>query len=345
MLLMRLFAPEFSLLTSIIFPYIGGGIIGCTTAYYLTRHPEFNPDLHRVTLLEATALAANSSGKGGGLLALWAYPDCLVPLSYRLHAELAEEHGGAERWGYRRVECGSLRASVGEEDAARAEAARAKCNSDSASSANELSSSPKNEKSQVAADGDKEWEKLPKQDEDAAALFEKSHQPADLDWVDAGVVRRYDEMGKPGTTETAQVHPYYFTSAIAELAREKGVDIRLGAKVTRINDINSKVTSVEYEDRKTESSCTIDGVTDVLVAAGPWTGRLIPRYKVENLRSHSVVFDADVSPYALFTEIQLPSGFVPRHRAAKGKKRTHRGAVDPEIYARPFGKVYACGKC
>ncbi|KAK1766109.1 FAD dependent oxidoreductase-domain-containing protein, partial [Phialemonium atrogriseum] len=105
---------------------IGGGIIGCTTAYYLTRHPKFDPSLHRITLLEATAIAAGASGKAGGLLALWAFPSCLVPLSYRLHADLAREHGGADRWGYRRLGCGGLSAVVREGDIRRLEAARLK---------------------------------------------------------------------------------------------------------------------------------------------------------------------------------------------------------------------------
>src|SRR5689334_4287322 len=94
------------------FASAGGGIVGCTTAYFLTRHPSFDPALHSITLLEASSIAAGASGKAGGLLGLWAYPQCLVPLSYRLHRELATEHGGAERWGYRRVGCGRVSAVV-----------------------------------------------------------------------------------------------------------------------------------------------------------------------------------------------------------------------------------------
>ena len=86
----------------------GGGIIGSTTAYFLSQHPNFNPKKHSITLLEATKIAGGASGKAGGLLALWAYPNCIVPLSYRLHYELAEKHGGAERWGYRAVHCGQI---------------------------------------------------------------------------------------------------------------------------------------------------------------------------------------------------------------------------------------------
>ena len=80
---------------------VGGGIQGCTTAYFLTRHPKYDRTKHSITLLEATSIAAGASGKAGGLLALWAYPSSLVPLSFRLHAELAKEHGGDHRWGYR----------------------------------------------------------------------------------------------------------------------------------------------------------------------------------------------------------------------------------------------------
>jgi len=44
---------------------IGGGIIGCTTAYFLTRHPSFDPARHTITLLEASKIAGGASGKAG----------------------------------------------------------------------------------------------------------------------------------------------------------------------------------------------------------------------------------------------------------------------------------------
>lgn len=332
---------------------IGGGIIGSTTAYYLTRHPKFNPVLHRITLLEATAIAAGASGKAGGLLALWAYPAALVPLSYRLHRELAAEHGGAERWGYRRVGCGSLSAVVKERDikarlAGKAQQSNGNVNGNAANVPAPVPTAgttgvpkPEDDKDN---DKDKQWEKLPKQDTAAASLLQDSPLPADLDWIDAGLIQYYEEMGTPGKTETAQVHPFHFTTSIAALAKEKGVDIRLGAKVTKINYSKTAVESVEYEDREAKETRTIDEVTDVVVTAGPWTGRVLPRSKVEGLRAHSVVYDADVSPYAVFTDIQLPGDFVPEHRAKLGQKRKHKGNVDPEIYARPFNEVYACGE-
>jgi glycine/D-amino acid oxidase-like deaminating enzyme len=45
---------------------IGGGIIGATSAYFLTHHPSYNPEKHKVILLEATKIAGGASGKAGG---------------------------------------------------------------------------------------------------------------------------------------------------------------------------------------------------------------------------------------------------------------------------------------
>jgi glycine/D-amino acid oxidase-like deaminating enzyme len=198
----------------------------------------------------------------------------------------------------------------------------------------------------------KAWEKLPKQDAAAASLLSGSKLPADLDWIDPSLVASYEQMGqRAGATETAQVHPFHYTTAMAELARDKGVDIRLRARVTKINQTRAGgVESVEYEDRDAagkggeDSIKKIADVTDVVVAAGPWTGKLLPKTSVSGLRAHSVVYEADVTPYAVFTDIELPGDFVPEHRAKMGQQRKHKGNVDTEIYARPFGEVYACGK-
>ncbi|KAI0016230.1 FAD dependent oxidoreductase [Xylariomycetidae sp. FL0641] len=372
---------------------IGGGIIGTTTAYFLTRHPSYNPAIHHITLLEATSIAAGASGKAGGLLGLWAYPLCIVPLSYRLHAELAAEHGGAERWGYRRLECGQLVASVKSKDLKPKPKSKASTpvkvkqedkqrGSDDIATTDSLPSSQQRDPLQQLlsyqrslqdgqlvppytpqppvqlpngqVDGQESerdphfWQKLPKQDEAAAALLRDSVLPADLDWINGELVGEYAEMGLPGYTETAQVHPYQFTTSLAELARSQGAEIRIGSQVTKIglNGPGTAVRNIEYLDRATGLTHLLRGVTDVVVAAGPWTGRVLPQTKVSGIRAHSVVFDADVSPYAVFTNISLPANFVPAHRGARGeKRRRHRGSnVDPEIYARPGREVYACGE-
>ncbi|CAI4213826.1 unnamed protein product [Parascedosporium putredinis] len=288
---------------------IGGGIIGCTTAYFLSHHPTFSLATHSITLLEATDVASAASGKAGGLLALWAYPNCLVPLSFRLHAELAERHDGVRRWGYRHLHCGSISATVTPEKLA-SFADKSPRRGDGAPAEN------------TDVEPAKDWEKLPKQSADAVQLLQEAGVPLDLDWVDPETLDGYCEMGRPGATKTAQVHPFQFTTAIAELAREEGVDIRTGAQVTQIKTSDGGVDSIEYRDRKTGEVHVLKEYTDVVV----------------------VVFEAEVSPWAIFTDIALPRDYVPPHRAKKGQKRKHKRGVDPEIYARPNNEVYACGE-
>jgi glycine/D-amino acid oxidase-like deaminating enzyme len=87
---------------------IGGGIIGCTTAYYISRHPSFSISSSTIIIVEASAhgVAQGASGKAGGLVAKWADPIELADISFKEHAELAKEHNGKDRWGWRLVGCG-----------------------------------------------------------------------------------------------------------------------------------------------------------------------------------------------------------------------------------------------
>ncbi|KAI9843044.1 MAG: hypothetical protein M1837_006675 [Sclerophora amabilis] len=298
----------------------GGGIIGCTTAYFLTRHPSFNPSLHKITLIEATKIAGGASGKAGGLLALWAYPPNIVPLSYRLHAELATEHNGAEEWGYRRIHCGQLEAR-GRPTAGDGKN-KSKANGDSVS--------------------------LQKRSKDAIGKLRAAGIPKDLDWFAPGGVEGYDEMGDPNTT--AQVHPYQFTTSMARLASEKGAEIKLGS-VTEIAyepEGVEGVKSVTYTDKESSESCTIPA-THIILSAGPWTRTVYPPAPISALRAHSVTVrpSRPVSAYAIFTQIALPPDFhSTTGESAKPSFKRGRGStiVTPEIYARPGNEVYACGE-
>ncbi|PVH81592.1 FAD dependent oxidoreductase [Cadophora sp. DSE1049] len=288
---------------------VGGGIIGCTTAYFLTRHPSFNPTKHTITILEAQSIASGASGKAGGLLALWAYPSSIVPLSYKLHAELAKEHDGAKRWGYRTVHCGSLSAKW--KDYSGETNTNTNGNQDGAG---------------------EDWQKLPKTNSKGVT---KKGVPEELDWFDADCIKSYSEMGTPSTT--AQVHPYQFTTSMADLAVSSGAKVLLGS-VTAIDYTGPHgVKSITYEDKETKHIHTLPA-TDVILAAGPWTSHVFPEAPIEAVRAHSVVVEADVSPYAVFSEITLPKGF-----GGDGKRR-HWSTVSPEMYARPDGTVYVCGE-
>ncbi|ESZ89700.1 hypothetical protein SBOR_9913 [Sclerotinia borealis F-4128] len=291
---------------------IGGGIIGCTSAYYLTRHPSYDPSTTKITIVEAQSIASAASGKAGGLLALWARPSCIVPLSYKLHAELAKEHDGAKRWGYRTLHCGSIGAT-----------ARLISEAD-----------PKDS----TENGGEAWKKLPKTDMKKQKKYAGEDIPKDLDWFETDNIKWYWEMGTPDTT--AQVHPYQFTTSMADLAVEKGVEIVYGT-VTAIDYTGNSVKGVTYEDKETRHIHTLHA-HDVILSAGPWTSHVWPEAPITSQRAHSVVVEAAVSPWAVFTEIDLPKGFG-RKGENGAKKRKHDKMVNPEMYARPDGTVYACG--
>ena len=165
--------------------------------------------------------------------------------------------------------------------------------------------------------------------------------PKDLNWVAEESVRSYYEMGTPDNT--AQVHPYQFTTSMAQLAEEKGVKIVLGS-VINIDKSSGAVKSVTYKDKKTSESHTIPA-TDVVISAGPWTRSVYPPAPISALRAHSVTIQPSnpISAYALFTEISLPSNFGRTDTFVKAK-RPHAKQVTPEIYARPNNEAYACGE-
>lgn len=226
-----------------------------------------------------------------------------MPLSYRLHTELAKEHGGKDRWGYREVNCGQL--------VVRGRALHEKKAEDGIS------------------------ESLQKRSAAALSKLKSAKIPQDLDWIEPELLRAYESMSGPG--ETAQVHPYLFTTSMAELAEEEGAKIVLG-QVTEIARSDDAVESVTYTDQASGESHTIFA-TDVVVAAGPWTKSLLPEAPISAMRAHSVVIrpTRPVSAYTLFTNIEIPANFNP-------SKKSRATVAAPEIYARPDETVYACGE-
>lgn len=258
--------------------------------------------------MEASKIADGASGKAGGLLALWAYPSNIVPLSFKLHAELAQTHDGENNWGYRQLNCGQLAAT------------------------GRLLS----KEGQKSPDADSV--SLGKRDGEAHAKLRAAGIPNELTWISADCVNNYDAMAEPG--ETAQVHPYQFTTAMARLAVERGVKITLGSVLT-IGEADGAVSSVTYQDKATLEKLTIP-VTDVIIAAGPWTKTVYPSAPIGALRAHSVTIrpSKPLSAHAIFTEIRLPKS----QSTAKSSKLAPGMTVTPEIYARPDGEAYACGE-
>ena len=152
------------------------------------------------------------------------------------------------------------------------------------------------------------------------AAMRGGHRVDPPGWLDgAGVVR-----AALGTTETtAQVHPARFTTALIDAARALGTELHVGV----VEDLVPRGHAV--------AGVRVDGTTleadAVVVAMGPWTGRLAPRLRlprVEGLKGYSVTLEgADVPAHALFLE----------YRTAEGR------SLEPEIFPRPDGDVYVCG--
>ncbi|TBU26270.1 FAD dependent oxidoreductase [Dichomitus squalens] len=299
---------------------IGGGIIGCTTAFYLASHPRFAASSTKITLIEASkaGVAQGASGKAGGLVAKWAYPKELVNVSFAEHVRLASEHDGEKHWGWRMVHCGSWEG--------RGEAAE-----DSGTGAG-------------AGGRRKSLEKtlgLESESDASKDAHARSGLPNDLNWVKRSLTESYSPMAPFGAT--AQVQPYLFTTSMMELAKDKGVEYVSG-KVTSINVDNSKgsspqVTGVTYTPSNSNPGAEPQTLlaTHVILAGGAWSPKLVPSLPIAGTRAHSITIvpkeGTTIAPYVLFTEISLPSGV-----ASSGPRN-----VSPEIYARPTNEVYCCG--
>eukprot|EP00928_Gymnodinium_smaydae_P061532 TRINITY_DN45585_c0_g1_i1.p1 TRINITY_DN45585_c0_g1~~TRINITY_DN45585_c0_g1_i1.p1 ORF type:complete len:390 (+),score=36.44 TRINITY_DN45585_c0_g1_i1:34-1203(+) len=82
---------------------VGGGIIGCSCAYWLRK---FSPATE-IIILEQETIACHSSGKAAGFLALGWSEGELSSFSYKLHEELARSLTGGtpEDIGYRKMSC------------------------------------------------------------------------------------------------------------------------------------------------------------------------------------------------------------------------------------------------
>lgn len=81
---------------------LGTGIIGTSTAYYLSKS-QTPSSIHLVE--PSPTLFASASGYAGGFLAKdWFSPSvaALGALSFEEHRRLAEEHDGRGKWGYSR---------------------------------------------------------------------------------------------------------------------------------------------------------------------------------------------------------------------------------------------------
>lgn len=105
---------------------------------------------------------------------------------------------------------------------------------------------------------------------DARSKKKKKVSVEGADWITT-VSGTISTIGTESTT--AQVHPFQLTNALMEQAKERGVRV-----------VNGEATGVKFADDGTPSQVLVTkeaggaeeaiDATDVVFAAGPWTGKL-----------------------------------------------------------------------
>ncbi|TID30099.1 hypothetical protein CANINC_001323 [Pichia inconspicua] len=329
------------------FIIVGAGIIGVCIAFYLTRHPKFDPKKHYITIMESKRVAGGASGKAGGLLALWAFPQQIVPLSFQLHQDLANEFNGEDEWGYRRLTTISVEGDISDERLLNKQKSSLKLDPKHSSQNSSTSSREMQRDSHNLDLGSKPMSRatikknsIEIESTNSNSTNDKlsSHLPKNLQWIDDNVINDWNQLGNESTT--AQVHPYQFTTFIlnqciatgcVELVIAKIDDIIIDEETGNCNGVIYHPSSAKAESEGTNNENFELFGDHVIMSIGPWTSKILPDCPISGLRAHSIIIQPDnvekISPYAVFTELKLNNSKF----------------VSPEIYARK-DEVYVCGE-
>lgn len=318
---------------------VGAGIIGVCTAYYLVKHPKFDPEKIHISLVESKRVAGGASGKAGGLLALWAFPQQLVPLSFELHQQLADLYDGETEWDYRRLTTVSLEGDISH--------IASESEDDDALSPHEISDNESTDGTETQTSAEESSSSKnnlkngkPKKSSEAHKTLESRKLPEDLNWINEALVSQCSSLG--GKDTTAQVQPYRFTNFILKKAVEDSqgaLELILG-KVNRICYLmeTGMATGIQYQPTSAKVTQTeehpelISLMGDqIVLSVGPWTSKILPDCPISGLRAHSITItpykNQTMSPYAIFTEFKTgPSSYT-----------------SPEVYARK-DEVFVCGE-
>ncbi|KAI1092930.1 FAD dependent oxidoreductase [Rostrohypoxylon terebratum] len=239
---------------------LGAGIIGTSTAYYLSKHQP-GSSIHLVE--PSPELFASASGFAGGFLAKdWFSPAsaALGALSFAEHRKLAEKEDGRSKWGYASSTSVSLTPKTGEKrvdvwfrvGASRAEAANGAV---TAVTAETLALAP--------------------------------------GWLSGQ--GKVEVIGEEGSV--AQVDPLQLSQFLLQKCVDAGVRLHHPAKAISIQtDVRNEVSSVCIADTQSSSETDVP-CTNVVIAAGAWSPQvfatLFPtsefKLPISSLAGHSIV--------------------------------------------------------
>ncbi|KAI1615990.1 D-amino-acid dehydrogenase [Exophiala viscosa] len=251
---------------------LGGGIIGLSIAYHLSKSADFKRHIHIID--SASKLLESASGYAGGFLARdWFRPEsaALGELSFELHRQLADAHGGHRRWGYAGSHVYSM-SLHGEPEGSRVEDWLLEGTSRAAAVGRRAEGHVSAPGEQVNDDGTPAW-------------------MVTQDGASWNVVS--------GAEDCAQVEPRRLCEFLVEECRRRGVEMHLSTRATGvITTGDGKIVGVETESTDQESGVRSLRCSDIVVAAGCWTPRIIetlfPRNRakveIDPLAGHSILY-------------------------------------------------------
>ncbi|KAM0326202.1 hypothetical protein ACHAQA_006799 [Verticillium albo-atrum] len=243
---------------------LGSGIIGVSTAYYLS---ETQPPSSIHLVEPSPEFFSSASGFAGGFLAKdWFGPQLasLGELSFNEHKKLAEENDGRTKWGYSKT--GTFSHAL--------------------------------KPVTLGGKRDTDWLETGESRAQVVEAAESKH-PAGPEWLrrtDGDDVQLISDDGS-----TAQVDPLRLCRWLLEVCKSRGVQIHHPAKALsiRTDAIHDELSSIRIAHTNSSTETDIP-CTHVLLAAGAWTPRvfatLFPRsttqIPISSLAGHSLVVKA-----------------------------------------------------
>ncbi|KAK4043796.1 FAD dependent oxidoreductase [Parachaetomium inaequale] len=291
---------------------LGAGIIGVSTAYYLSQYQ----DPTTIHLVEPSPeLFSSASGYAGGFLARdWFGPalSALGALSFDEHRRLAEEHGGREKWGYSAATCVSYAASAAARDVSQAR-------------------------------GD-DWLRDGTSRADAAPVVLDSLDGKTPTWLRRLEGDHIELISDEGTT--AQVDPLLLCRFLLQECVGRGVTLHHPAKPVAVRtDGKGELVGVCIADTNTQSSSAERELpcARLVIAAGSWTGQvfqtLFPsselQIPIKSLAGHSLLVR---SPRWHAAGLEEESS-----KGCHAVFTTHNEGFCPEMFSRLGGHIYFAG--
>ena len=284
---------------------LGSGIVGLSTAYYLSEHQPPST-IHLVD--PAPELFSSASGYAGGFLAKDWFASQLVPLgelSFALHKQLAAKHGGREKWLYSPTTSVShSQGNVGTEqkrgdDWLRHSTSRAQAAPDEAPGEGQ----------------------------------QTGRAPA---WLRRTSGDHIEMISAEGTT--AQLDPLLLCRFLLDECLKRGVRLHHPASAVSVStDLRGELGSVRIADGQSLTETDLP-CTRIIIAAGAWSARafqdLFHHSKLEipvaSLAGHSMV-------------LKSPRWKGGPNDKCHAVYTTHGAGFSPEIYARLGGHIYMAG--